>query len=333
MHYIFTAFLLMALSMNVSFAQVSPTQSQVKPSKIVMTWIPPYGIEESIQALDSNPLIGQTINRLGLQLWNPSSDGKSLVFAPTNVSGKLVTDADVKRLIKWAKQRNIEVLLTIYNNSQVIGKWDWDLAKRAFADNPDSFTKALLSEMHKYNLDGIDLDLEGEGQLNEDRAAYAKFVKNLSIELRKNHKLLTIDSFHSPCKNAPNMSWWPDWKGQIDAIHSMGYQDLYESSVSTFSHDGKSVCENGAHIFKYSWQLQYAIKAGYQAHQLFMGMPTWLKTWGRKGFKQAPASHIKEAQNLGLGIALWDAQLRAESWRSDSTWKAMRTYQQKHSSK
>lgn len=333
MHYIFTAFLLMALSMNVSFAQVSPTQSQVKPSKIVMTWIPPYGIEESIQALDSNPLIGQTINRLGLQLWNPSSDGKSLVFAPTNVSGKLVTDADVKRLIKWAKQRNIEVLLTIYNNSQVIGKWDWDLAKRAFADNPDSFTKALLSEMHKYNLDGIDLDLEGEGQLNEDRAAYAKFVKNLSIELRKNHKLLTIDSFHSPCKNAPNMSWWPDWKGQIDAIHSMGYQDLYESSVSTFSHDGKSVCENGAHIFKYSWQLQYAIKSGYQAHQLFMGMPTWYETWGRKGLEQAPASHIKEAQNLGLGIALWDAQLRAASWRSDPTWQAMRTYQQKHSGK
>ncbi len=66
-------------------------------------------------------------------------------------------------------------------------------------------------------------------------------------------KLLTIDSFHSPCYNAPNMSWWPDWVGYVDAIHSMGYVDLSEGSTETFRAPwALRRCEGGAHLFRYS---------------------------------------------------------------------------------
>jgi hypothetical protein len=289
----------------------------------VIGWIPPYGIEKSLAALNSNPAIAKGLTRIGLQFWNPRADGKGIVFAPINAQAQLVLANDVRRIVAWAKKRNIEVVLTIYNNSQVIGKWDWALARRGFAENPKAFAAALIKEMKKYDLDGIDLDLEGEGELDQDRAAYRDFVRLLSSELKKSKKTLTVDSFHSPCVNAPNMSWWKDWVGQVDAIHSMGYEDLYEGSTETFSPNGKSPCEGGAAIFKYSWQLQYARNAGYLPSQIMMGVPTWLVTWGRGGLGSDVLSHLKEAQDLGVGIALWDLQLAAPKWRSTETWDAI----------
>jgi hypothetical protein len=290
----------------------------------VIGWVPPYGLEASAFAINANPKIGQELTQMGLQFWNPSADGTGLVLAPVDKSGKQVEDASVMRFRDWARARNIKVLLTVYNNSQVIGKWDWELARRAFKDQRSTFIKALIAEMEKYQLDGIDVDLEGDSDHDEDRAAYAAFVRELSEAVRSKGKILTVDTFHSPCANAPNMSWWQDWRGQIDALHSMGYQDLYEASEDTFTPGGKPICENGAHIFKYSWQLQYGLKAGYRVDQILLGQPTWIDKWGKAGQETDTVSHIKEAQALGAGIALWDLQLGAPGWRSDATWNAIR---------
>lgn len=290
----------------------------------VIGWVPAYGIETSMRALESNPEIAKGLTRIGLQLWNPSADGKSLVFAPINEQGTLVTDEQVRSLVAWAKQHKIQVLLTVYNNSQVMKKWDWALASNAFAKQHRAFSYALLKEMQKYNLDGIDLDLEGEGMLDQDRPAYARFVAMLSKSLKKRGKLLTVDSFHSPCTNAPNMSWWADWRGHVDAIHSMGYQDLYEGSTASFTPEGGAVCENGAAMFKYSWQLQYGIKAGYRVDQIVVGMPTWLDQWGEGGLGSSVLNHVQEAKQLGLGVALWDLQLEGKAWRQSETWRAIR---------
>ncbi|AZP12959.1 glycosyl hydrolase family 18 protein [Undibacterium parvum] len=290
----------------------------------VMGWVPAYGMEAAIEALTSQAEIGKGLTRIGLQFWNPSPDGRSLVFAPVNKQGQLVSAADVLRFRDWARHRNIKVFLTVYNNSQVRNQWDWRLARRAFGAQRNAFVAALVAEMDKYQLDGIDLDLEGEGALDADRAAYAKFVKQLAVPLKARAKLLTIDSFHSPCANAPNMRWWADWLGHIDAIHSMGYEDLYEGSDATFTPKGKPVCEGGAALFKYSWQLAYARKAGYLPEQILMGMPTWLGAWGKGGLGDGLIPHVQETQALGVGIALWDLQLSAPAWRSIDVWKAIR---------
>lgn len=281
-----------------------------------------------MRTLESNPAVGATLTRIGLQLWNPSVEGRGLVLAPVDATGKQVTGSDVVRFRDWAKARDIQVLLTVYNNSQVLGKWDWPLARRAFADHRAEFIQALVAEMDKYQLDGIDLDLEGEGDLSADRAAYAAFVRDLSRVLRPKGKLLTIDSFHSPCANAPNLSWWSDWKGQVDAIHSMGYTDLYEGSTDTFKPPNQPACAGGAHLFKYSWQLQYALKAGYRADQVLMGLPTWVDTWGKGGLGTDAVSHVREVQALGGGVALWDLQLAAPGWTRKDTWDAVRALRQ-----
>lgn len=294
----------------------------------VIGWIPAYGYEKSMQALEENPHVSAGLTRIGLQFWNPSADGKSVVLAPVNHDGVLLEASKVRRIIAWAKKRRIQVLLTVYNNSQVMKKWDWDLARRAFRDHPHEFSASLIGIMREFDLDGIDLDLEGEGELDSDRADYAKFVKALSKQLKKQKKLLTVDSFHSPCINAPNMRWWSDWQGHINAIHSMGYQDLYEGNTRSFTPEGKAVCEGGAPIFKYSWQLAYAKKAGYRTDQIVLGMPTWLANWGESGLGSTISAHLQEARNLGLGIALWDLQLGAADWRSPQTWAEIRQLRQ-----
>lgn len=286
----------------------------------VTGWIPAYGLEKSMQTLHENPHVLAGLTRVGLQFWNPSNDGKSVVFAPIHKNGPILRKEDVRRVVDLLKAHKIQVLLTVYNNSQIIQRWDWDWAKRAFKDHPQDFIASLVVTMQEYGLDGIDLDLEGEGDFDVDRAAYAQFVKSLSVQLKRQKKILTVDSFHSPCANAPNMSWWRDWQGQVDAIHSMGYQDLYEGSVASFKPDNKSVCEGGTPIFKYSWQLAYGKKAGYRADQILMGMPTWLGQWGEGGMGSSVSAHLQEARALGVGVALWDLQLSAPQWRSSQTW-------------
>ena len=304
-----------------SFAQTTSPQ--------VIGWVPPYALDASMRGLESTSGVGKGLTRIGLQFWNPSVDGKSVVFAPIDKTGKPVTASDVARFRDWARQRGIPVLLTVYNNSQTMEKWDWARARNAFASQRAEFSAALVAEMDKYQLDGIDIDLEGEGDLSIDRAAYASFVRGLSKTLKPRGKLLTVDSFHSPCDNAPNMSWWPDWKGQIDAIHSMGYADLYEGSTDTFTPPGQPVCEGGAALFKYSWQLQYGLRSGYRIDQIVLGMPTWVDSWGKGEHGAGVVPHLREVQDLGAGVALWDLQLEAPGWRSPGTWEVMRELREK----
>lgn len=295
----------------------------------VIGWVPAYGMEPSMRALRASPGVGTALTRIGLQFWNPSADGRGVVFAPIDKTGQPVTPADVIRFRDWARAHDIQVLLTVYNNSQVIGHWDWPLARKAFVEQPAAFTQALIDEMDKYRLDGIDLDLEGEGDFDADRAAYASFVRGLSEKLKARGKLLTIDTFHSPCWNAPNMSWWADWRDQADAIHSMGYADLYEGSTEAFTPPGKPVCEGGAPIFKYSSQVRYGLRAGLRPEQIVLGLPTWVDTWGSGGEGADAVSHLREVQALGAGVALWDLQLGAPGWNIPATWEAVRAVREK----
>ena len=289
----------------------------------VMGWVPAYGIDASMKALTAAPAIGQAMTRLGLQFWNPSNDGRGVVLAPVDATGKPVTAASVKQVAQWARSRGVQPLLTVYNNSQVINRWDWPWARRAFAEHPDEFAAALVAAVDKWDLDGVDLDLEGEGDFSADRAAYASFVHQLSAALKAKGKLLTIDSFHSPCDNAPNMRWWSDWVGDVATIHSMGYEDLYEGSNATFTPEGRPVCENGATLFRYSWQLEWGTKAGYRRDQIVMGMPTWVDAWGSGGIGPGVVDHLRELRALGGGVGLWDMQLAAAGWNKPATWEAV----------
>ena len=50
--------------------------------------------------------------------------------------------------------------------------------------------------------------------------------------MKKDNKLLTVDSYFKPELGAPNADWWSDWQADVDAIHSMGYQHLFKNAPS-----------------------------------------------------------------------------------------------------
>ena len=178
--------------------------------------------------------------------------------------------------------------------------------------------------MDKWELDGVDLDLEGEGDFSADRVSYAAFVHQLSAALKAKGKILTVDSFHSPCDNAPNMRWWGDWVGDVATIHSHGLRGPVRRQQGHVHARGPArLREAVPTLFRYSWQLDYGMKAGYRRDQIVMGMPTWVDAWGFGGLGPNVVDHLREVRALGAGVGLWDMQLAAAGWSKPATWDAV----------
>ncbi len=301
-------FLLLALLLGIPYClqsqQKVDNQKNVSNPIEVISWVPPYGIaacQAAVQANFGTCNVADGLTRLGLQFWTPNTNG-TIKYA--NHEAYTPTDADVQWWKTWAAANNVEVLLCIYNNT---GSWDWPLAVSAFANNRTTFINALIAEMDRLGLDGIDLDLEGVGSFDSDRAAFNLFVQELSVELKARGKILTIDTFHY-IWNAPNQSWWSDWVGVVDNIHTMGYTDLYEAATTAYG--------------PFSFQQNTGIAAGYAGNVVSMGLPSWVASWGTSSGRGTTAqAHIQEIRydiQEPTGIAIWDLQL--QGWQNSDLW-------------
>ena len=275
----------------------------------VMTWVAAYNHDKGLRLINSNSdKFAKGLTRLGLQYWVPTYSGGVSYHPDAN-------DSKVNAMVSWAHQHHVAVLLCVYNGQS---SWDWGLASSAFkAGSGETLANALIAEMERMGLDGIDVDLEGNGDMSSDRSAFNAFITTLATKVRARGKILTVDTFHSTCYNAPNVSWWSDWVNKVHNVHSMGYQDLYEG-------DGTSIC-NMTNAFRYSTQQRYGTQAGYPANGVLMGMPGWMDTWGSGGQGSSVTNHIAEASNIRTGVAIWsiDEFSSSGSWVSDATWNAL----------
>lgn len=289
------------------------------PAREVFAWVASYNYSaclKNLQADFGGASPKDALTGIGLQFFRPSSSG-GLVYE-TGVS-----DATVTSFTAVCKPLKIKVLITVYNNSQANPGWDWPLARTAFITNRSVFVKALVDKAVALELDGVDVDLEGftaNTVTQSDRTEYALFIKELGTALHEKGMILTIDSFHSPCFNSPNMAWWKDWKGYVDFIHSMGYGDLYESNATTFNDcpwDPTSVKQT---VFKFSYQASFAVNAGLDTMVASVGMPAEDKnTWGGAG----PTKHLQDILALKMmpSICIWDLSLVAGGeWKTAAPW-------------
>ena len=280
-----------------------------------MSWIAPYSHGTGLAIVNSNSeKFARGLSRIGLQYWVPTYSG-GVTFHPS------VDDAAVNAVLSWARPRHVAVLLCVYNGQS---GWDWNLAVSAVkAGNGETLANALVAEMDRLGLDGVDIDLEGGAYNNaSDREAFKTFIAKLAALVRARGKVLTVDTFHSTCYNAPNVSWWGDWVNKVHNVHSMGYQDLYEG-------DGTSICaDQGSpmtNAFRYSTQQRYGTQAGYPANGVLMGMPGWLDTWGYGGQGSSVTNHIAEATAVNTGVAIWsiDEFKTNSAWLNDAVWNAL----------
>lgn len=262
----------------------------------VTLWAPPYAVGKCVERLNADPAIGDAITHLDLQFWVPTKTGGAELLKKWESN-----DAAVAELRDWAHAHGVRAMLCVYNAGT--GKWDWPLAKAAFADHREEFVKNLVAEVEHHNLDGVDVDLEGDGDFETDRVAFVAFIADLSNALHARGKHLTVDTFCYKW-NAPNQTWWPDLFPHVDALASMGY----ESTGGTAK----------------EWRAYAAQRdaAGKHADKLQIGMPSSKSEWqGNSAREQLNWVHKDDK----MGIAIWDAQLRADAWRAPEVWTTIKS--------
>lgn len=237
------------------------------------------------------------ISHIGLQFWIPNNDGGIQYVARFR---EKIDDKTITQFQEWGQKHNVKTMLCIYNGASM--EWDWELAKTAFGQNRKKLIQALVAETQRLNLDGVDIDFEGKGKLDEDRELFVGFIRELGQELRIRGKELTVDTFAYKW-HAPNQKWWLDLLPHIDGLHVMGYE---ETGVG-----GKD------------WRSYAFIQKAVGKHpsKLMIGMPSHMPEW----LEKSAAEHIDwVAKHPPVGVAIWDAQLRDEGWRNKEIWQKLK---------
>jgi hypothetical protein len=257
----------------------------------VITWVPPYHINESKQKLSAkfgNLTAADGLSRLALQFW--ATNGGSL-----NLSG--VSEADVTWFHDWARQHGVKILLCVDN---FVGTdWNWGEAERSFKDNGPAFAASVVSEIAKRDFDGVDIDLEGIVDATAaDQTAYTQLAKNLAMALHPLGKVVTIDSFYGQY-NAPNWNWWPDLLPVVDGITSMGYEK------SGLSVDYQTLTDHSMP----------------NPEKLTLGVPSYQDTWLGNTVNEQLAWIVKQGK---IGVGIWDASFSTAGWQTQATWAQLK---------
>jgi hypothetical protein len=264
----------------------------------VMTWVPPYAVSRcNTRLTESFGGVGMkdVLTHLGLQFWRPTRDGGLVRAGPTNE----VSDAVITGLRDWGRTNGVRVLLCVYNHVQ---SWDWTLARAGFAEHPDRFIAALIAGMDRLQLDGVDVDLEGNGSFDADKEAFVAFIRQLSAQLHAKGKHLTVDTF-SYQWNAPNQTWWKDLLPHVDALTTMGYAEI------------------GANAPEWRSYASQKTAAGEQASKLMIGLPSGRNEWRGNDVME----HLQWLKDDGrVGLSFWDAQVRADAWRKAEVWNVLK---------
>ncbi len=267
------------------------------PRRLVMTWVPPYAVAKCKARLqESYNGVGMkdALTHLGLQFWVPTPEGGLIRTGRTNET----SDTAIAELRDWGRAHGVSVLLCVHNG---VRSWDWSLARAAFSDHPDKFIDALLAEVNRLQLDGVDIDFEGNGTQDADKDAFVAFISRLARRLHAEGRHLTVDTFAYKW-NAPNQSRWPDLLPHVDGLTTMGYAETGSKASG--------------------WQ-SYAFQkaaAGKHSGKLMIGLPSHESEWLGNELKE----HLQWLKTSGeVGVAIWDAQLRSSAWRQPAVWRAL----------
>lgn len=266
----------------------------------MMTWQPYYRFDEGYSAYQLNQ---KHISRLGLQYWSVDTTGKLY---------NLTVDSNITRFKTIADQNKAKTLLCVFNynlQNSAMG-WDWAVAKKAFVDRRDAFVGELIAEVDRYQLHGVDLDIEGMGAATKDTAgkiAYLQFARQLADSLHARGAILTADTYASTW-GGPSQSWWPQMDSIFDGIQEMGYSET-------------SACPSTASFKCYAGQVATAKRAGLERTQLYLGIApeTNAAKWGSTNLEYSLMDNLREVQRLVQPVAFWDLPgLGRSEWAADS---------------
>jgi spore germination protein YaaH len=164
-------------------------------------WLPPWYFDEAFQSLKKYKDI--------LDIANPVFYS---VSSNATLAKRVINESLVQEFLNYCKNENIAVIPTV-------GSYSYEVTENLFY-NKDTYRdhiENIIEEIEQYDFDGIDLDYEKIRR--EDKDHYIDFLEELSQELRKREKLLSVTVF----------AQWKDdnYQNHADTIYA---QDLSEIS-------------------------------------------------------------------------------------------------------
>ncbi len=156
----------------------------------VIGYLPSYqGIKTQIDELDLSK-----ITHLTLAFLHPNKKG---VFTdnnqPTCMLGKfnkLVGSSEIIYIVKKAHKSGVKVLVSIGGASYPICAGDWQ--KLLSNGKRNNTIEKLIKFIDDFNLDGLDVDLEGKLLIEiESKGYFLPFIQSIDKELNKRNKLLS----------------------------------------------------------------------------------------------------------------------------------------------
>ena len=267
-------------------------------SATVLSWVPPYDVDACKANLNADwggygPKDG--LSHLALQFWVPNGSGGVILGTKYTESG--VNASNIAVFKNWGNTNNIKIMLCIYNGES---GWDWPLAVGAFKTHKLSTINALLSEVEKYGLDGVEIDLEksGGGISTSDNDDFVAFLEALGDSLHSKGLELTVAAGANE-NLGPDWNLWDSMTPYVDAVTSMGYGFI------------------GMNVENDDWKF-----SGQKAHindptKLLLGFPGYSSLWGGNSLVE----HLTWVKNDGeVGVGIWDFKFNQAGWQTKEPW-------------
>jgi chitinase len=224
-------------------------------SKVVLGYMPSWSdFPRLTQALDLD-----TLTHVALAFTNPTAAGNATELA-------WVEDEHIHALVDLAHAKGVKVIASIG------GAAESEAVHAAIQPNRvDDYVEELAGYLDKFNLDGVDVDIEG----NSVDQTYAPFVTKLAARIRPEGKLIT----------AAVAQWFQDAVVDealycFDFINEMSY-DAAGGWSGPGDHSSRALARNRA--------LYWSSTRQYPDARIVIGVPFYGYCWGsgcpRDGFQ------------------------------------------------
>jgi len=162
------------------------------------------GLDREIEQVDF-----RNYTQIDLAFVNPTPAGDvlgadGLACSPAG-GGAMVSDAQLRQLVASAHQAGTKVVASL--GGAVIPPCGGDWTQLAAPDLRPKVVSSLMEMVDKYQLDGIDVDLEGELMVKIDQAGnYTPLIAALAEQLHARSKVLTAATGSYPGGMIPDSS-------------------------------------------------------------------------------------------------------------------------------
>jgi len=251
----------------------------VKSKKTLLGWIPYWDQDKAFSIFKEN-----------IELF----DYISLFWFRVDQNGKLTTYNGAKldtEIISFAHENNVKVLVVVANLPDYFeeGSWDYRRVDKIIKTSAarTAHIEDLVELTLQYNFDGINIDYEA--LIGRQRDDFTSFIKELSLALHKENKILGVALHPKTAENRPeerNGSEAQDWEAIypfVDQMYFMTYGEHY-----TESHPGP--------ISSILWArsvLEFAINNNnVPIQKIFFGIPVYAQEWKRTGDNRYTADEV-----------------------------------------